>query len=56
MPGGVSRISNTRSTEASDCWVVLAMRESWRTGPYRRSTAAVNEKNSPGVSAPEITR
>ena len=33
MAGGVSRISNTRSTEAMDCCTVLTMREIWRTGP-----------------------
>jgi hypothetical protein len=56
MVGGVSRTSNTRSTEGRDCCTVLKERMSSRTARWRRATAAMKEKASPGVMAPEITR
>ena len=56
MVGGASRISKTRSTEPRDCCTVLKERMSSRPARWRRATAAMNEKASPGVKAPEITR
>ena len=54
--GWSARTSKIRSADGAVCWARLAIRESFRTGPYSISVAVTKEKSAPGVMSPWTTR